>query len=60
MIAIIDVHGDAHPDFHSTYAVAMGDSERTRQTLRLDTMGCQLAAPLRGDEAEWLDADLGE
>ena len=57
---IIDVHREAHHDSHSTYADAMGDSERTRQTLRQDTMGRELAAPLSHEDPAWLDTDLGE
>jgi hypothetical protein len=29
------------------------------RTLRQDLAGYQLSAPLRDDEAAWLDADLG-
>ncbi len=29
------------------------------RSLRQDRMGQDLGAPLRGDEAAWLDADLG-
>ena len=29
------------------------------RALRQDTIGTQLADPLRGDEVAWLDADLG-